>query len=279
MMQSEQTLDPARWQLPEDGPELARLPSLADPDPGSAREAIHGLRERHRRFLARRPGAILLVVQGLDTSGKNSLLRHLARGLDPAGFRVWNFGPPTGEEREHDFLWRIQRRLPQWGELVAFNRSHYEAVLSERLWPVSEPVVVPDWAARQRAINDFERHLSESGIRVVKCWLHISEAEYRRRLLQRLDDPRKQWKFDAADLRNFRDRHRYCVLASEVLRETHTARAPWYLIPADRRSQSRAIVARILARELETLAPEYPACDPGLVEHFRRALAADPGLA
>jgi PPK2 family polyphosphate:nucleotide phosphotransferase len=272
MMRSEQTTDPVRWQLPEAGMDLARWPSLASPDPGSARDAIRGLRESHRRFLACKPGAILLVIQGPDTSGKNSLLRHLARGLDPAGFRVCSFGPPAGEELEHDFLWRVQRRLPQWGELAGFNRSHYEAVLAERLWPVAQPVVTPDWAARRRAINDFERHLVESGTRVIKCWLHISEEEYRSRLLHRLDNPRKQWKFDASDLRTFRDRQRYQALAAEVLRETHTAHAPWYLIPSDRKNQARAIVAQILIQVLEELAPAYPEPEAGVLEPFRQAL-------
>lgn len=262
------------WLLPDDCHDLDSLPSLAEPDPGSVRQAIHGLREPHRRFLACKPGAVLLVIQGLDTSGKNSLLRHLARGLDPAGFRVWSFGPPVGEELEHDFLWRVYRRLPAAGEVVAFNRSHYEAVLAERLWPVRVPRVEPDWPERWRAINDFERHLSESGTHIIKCWLHISEEEHFNRLRQRIDDPRKQWKFDASDLRNFRDRRRYQTLASEVLRETHTHLAPWHVIPADRRSQSRAIVAGILARALEGLAPDYPPADTETLERLRGELSS-----
>lgn len=262
-------LDPEHWRWSPDCDDLNQFPTRA-PDPGArAADVIKGLREKHRRFHARGEQAILLVVQGVDTSGKNSLLRHLARGLDPAGFRVWPFGPPTRAELEHDFLWRAWPLLPAPGEVVAFNRSYYEAVLAERLWPVRTPRVEPDWAERRRAINAFERHLVHSGTTIIKCWLHLSEEEHRARLLERLNDPRKQWKFDASDLHNFRQRRDYLALADETLRATHTDLAPWYLIPADDRGRARALVAALLDRTLDVLAPSWPQHDEALLAEFR----------
>ncbi len=265
-------LDPEHWRWPPACDDLDRF-STRLPEPGvKAGDVIKRLRDKHRRFCARGEHAVLLVVQGVDTSGKNSMLRHLARGLDPAGFRVWPFGPPAGPEQEHDFLWRAWPLLPAPGELVAFNRSYYEAVLAERLWPVRTPTVEPDWAERRRAINAFERHLVHSGTTIMKCWLHLSAEEHRERLLARLDDPRKQWKFEASDLRNFRQREEYLALAGETLHETHTAWAPWHLVPADDRGRARAMVAELVGRNLETLAPAWPECDESLLAEFKREL-------
>ena len=270
-------LDPEHWRWSPDLKDLTELSAQA-PDPGvKARNVIKGLRDKHRCFHARGERALLLAVQGVDTSGKNSLLRHLGRGLDPAGFRVWPFGPPRGAEREHDFLWRAWPLLPAPGELVAFNRSYYEAVLAERLWPVQTPAVEPDWAERHRAINAFERHLVYSGTTIIKCWLHLSGDEHRARLLERLDDPRKQWKFEAADLRNFRQRNDYLALAGATLRDTHTDLAPWYVIPADDRHKARALVAALLGRTLDALAPSWPEHDEALLAEFRRELGEAGG--
>ena len=270
-------LDPEYWRWSPDRDDLTAVPART-PDPGvKASDVIKGLRDKHRCLHARREHALLLVVQGVDASGKNSLLRHLARGLDPSGFRVWPFGPPAGAEVEHDFLWRAWPLLPAPGEVVAFNRSYYEAVLAERLWPVRSPAVEPDWAERRRAINAFERHLVHSGTTVLKCWLHLSEDEHRARLLERLDDPRKQWKFDASDLRNFRQRRDYLALAGETLSETHTDLAPWYLIPADDRNRARALVATLLGQTLDALATSWPEQDETLLAQFRRELGGPGG--
>lgn len=266
------TQQPSDWWFPPECEDLHDLPTRAAEVRTGTTGVVKALREPHRRFHARSEYALLLVVQGVDASGKNSLLRHLARGLDPAGFRVWSFGPPAGAELEHDFLWRVGRVLPAFGEIAAFNRSHYEAVLAERLWPVRVPHRMPDWTARHRAINDFERHLTESGTIVLKCWLHLSAAEQKNRLEKRLHDPRKQWKFDEADLRTFRDRDRYLALASETLRVTHTDVAPWHVIPADDRRSARAIVAGILENTLAQRAPEYPGADEALVARMQRML-------
>jgi polyphosphate kinase 2 (PPK2 family) len=270
-------LDPEHWRWPPGCDDLDRFASRL-PDPGvKAGDVIKGLREKHRCLGARQEHAVLLVVQGVDTSGKNNLLRHLARGLDPAGFRAWAFGPPRGAEQDHDFLWRAWPLLPAPGEMVAFNRSYYEAVLAERLWPVRPPKLEPDWAERHRAINAFERHLVQSGTTIIKCWLHLSGEEHRRRLLARLDDPRKQWKFEESDVRNFRQRNDYLALAGKTLHETHTGWAPWHLIPADDRGRARALVAALVGQKLDALAPSWPACDEELLSQFKSALQDQGG--
>lgn len=256
------------WRRPDGAERLDQLPTRADsslPEPG---EVVKALREPHRRFCARRDRSLLLVIQGPDTSGKNSLIRTLSRGLDPAGFRSWSFGPPGREALRHDFLWRASRLLPARGEVVAFNRSYYDCVLAERLWPVEKPVRPPDWAGRHRAIVDFEQRLLDEGTAILKCWLNLSDAEHRRRLERRLRDPRKSWKFDPADLRNFEDRDRYQALASATLAKTGLPDAPWHLIPADSRKEARSIVGGLLRDMLEQLAPEYPPQDDALCERF-----------
>lgn len=256
------------WRWPEGIDSLDKLPNRAGvPLPGPG-EVVKALREPHRRFCARRDRALLLVIQGPDTSGKNSLIRTLARGLDPAGFRCWSFGPPGHEARRHDFLWRASRLLPARGEVVAFNRSYYDCVLAERLWPVGTPARSPDWARRHRAIMDFEQRLLDEGTAILKCWLNLSDAEHRRRLAMRLRDPRKSWKFDPSDLRNFEDRERYQALASATLAQTGLPDAPWHVIPADSRKEARSIVAGLLRDRLEQLAPDYPPRDDALCERF-----------
>ena len=234
---------------------------------------LDGLHEYQRRLFANRRHGVLLVVQGLDAAGKDSLIRTLARAMDPAAFRVHAFSRPLGEEVDHDFLWRVWRHLPARGEVVAFNRSHYEAVLAERLWPTGDIGV--DWRGRYRAINEFEGHLHREGTRLIKVWLNTSQDEQRRRLLKRLDKPRKRWKFDPSDMDSWRARDRYLALVNETLTATHTDHAPWHLIPNDDKPSARARVAGLLADLLESLAPEYPREDIDCIEHYRALLRGE----
>lgn len=255
---------------------LRRLPTRDDDDDVPAlRHSLHRLRKYQRRLFAGKRHGVLLVVQGMDAAGKDSLIRTLARGLDPVAFRAHSFGRPQGEELSHDFLWRVWRHLPARGQLVAFNRSHYEAVLSARLWPVPGEVPDPDWAGRYRAINEFEGHLHREGTRLVKVWLNTSPEERRHRLLNRLDSPRKRWKFDAADLDAWRARDRYLALAEETLTATHSEHAPWYLIPNDDKHRARARMAALLASVLHGLAPDYPPEDPDTLRCYRSLLGGD----
>lgn len=233
--------------------------------------SLKAIGEYQRRLWANRKKALLLIVQGPDTSGKDSLIRTLATYMDPAGFHAWSFGRPQGEEARHDFLWRIMRMLPAWGEMVAFNRSHYEGVMAERIWPVHSPEQY-NWQARFRAIREFEQHLLHEGTVLIKVWLNLSEDEHRKRLLKRLDKPRKRWKFDASDIDGWKRRREYNVMAEEAIAATHSPEAPWMIVPADCKPQARAIVARIVADQLEWMAPEYPAEDKEVLNHYRDLL-------
>ncbi|MEK6787779.1 MAG: PPK2 family polyphosphate kinase [Pseudomonadota bacterium] len=245
--------------------EIADLPDLTS--------SLDALGEAQRRLHANGQHAVLLILQGLDASGKDSLLRTLAQGLDPAGFRVYSFGRPTAEEAAHDFLWRVIPRLPAHGHVVAFNRSHYEAVLAERLLE-GAPNAKRFWQARYRTINAIEKHWHDSGTRIIKVWLHQSEAEQKERLLKRLDEPRKRWKFDPSDLDTFAQRRPYLDAMADMVEATSSEAAPWHLIPADNKAHARAAVAGILLKQLQELAPDYPDSDPALDARYRALLTA-----
>ncbi|KGD66420.1 hypothetical protein Y5S_00087 [Alcanivorax nanhaiticus] len=229
------------------------------------------LHEHQRRLLANRQHAVLLVVQGLDASGKDSLIRTLSHAMDPAGFRVHGFRRPVGDEVHHDFLWRVWRHLPARGEVVAFNRSHYESVLAERLWPVTEHAS-DEWSLKYEAINAFEQHLHREGTRIIKIWLNTSKEEQRKRLLKRLDTPRKRWKFDDADVKSWEARAEYLALVNEVLPATHTEYAPWHVVPNDHKPTARTAVAAILAAMLKELAPDYPREHEDCIQRYRNLL-------
>jgi len=265
------------WQWTEGHPEPDKLatamskPEIADlPDLVSSLDALG---EAQRKLHANGRHAVLLILQGLDASGKDSLLRTLAQGLDPAGFRVYSFGRPTVEEAAHDFLWRVIPRLPAHGHVVAFNRSHYEAVLAERLLE-GAPNAKRFWQARYRTINAIEKHWHDSGTRIIKVWLHQSETEQKERLLKRLDEPRKRWKFDPSDLDTFAQRVPYLDAMADMVEATSSEEAPWHLIPADNKAHARAAVAGILLKQLQALAPDYPDSDPALDARYRALLTA-----
>ena len=234
--------------------------------------SLERIGEYQRRLWANQARAVLLVIQGPDTSGKDSLIRTLATFVDPVGFHAWSFGRPKGAETRHDFLWRVVPLLPGFGEMVAFNRSHHEAVIAERLWPIHEPDSY-NWENRYQSIRHFESHLVEEGTRVIKVWLNLSEDEHRQRLLKRLDKPRKRWKFDRSDIEGWEKRDQYGAFAEEALVATHTEEAPWFLVPGDRKPEARAIVSALLAEQLEQLAPNYPKEDEKVLKEYRRLLA------
>ncbi|MDY6841477.1 MAG: PPK2 family polyphosphate kinase [Pseudomonadota bacterium] len=256
-------------------PRFRDYPTLQDSDeaelPG-LEASLEQIGEYQRRLWANQARAVLLVIHGTDTSGKDSLIRTLATFADPAGFHAWSFGRPKGAETRHDFLWRVTPYLPGCGEMVAFNRSHHEAVIAERVWPVHSPDSY-NWQNRYRSIRHFENHLVEEGTTVIKVWLRLSEDEHRERLLKRLDKPRKRWKFDKSDIDGWEKRSQYESFAEEALAATHTEEAPWFIVPGDRKSQARAIVAAVLAEQLQRLAPDYPKEDESVLKEYRRLLA------
>jgi PPK2 family polyphosphate:nucleotide phosphotransferase len=207
------------------------------------------------RLFAARRDKLLLVLQGMDTSGKNGTIRWVFQAVNPLGVRAVSYIAPTAPEAEHDFLWRHHRDVPAVGEIVVFNRSHYEAVLVEYVTGLI------DDAERERRyghIREFEQLLVDSGTTLIKCFLHISKDEQRRRLQQRIDDPDRRWKIDESDLKARALWSNYQRAYELALGATATAQAPWYIVPADSKSHRNLMVIEILLHALEHLAPAYP---------------------
>ena len=215
------------------------------------------------RLWAEGKRAVLVVLQGLDASGKDGSIKHVFRGVNPQGTRVASFKAPTPEEQAHDFLWRVHRRVPAAGEIGVFNRSHYEDVLVVR---VHNLVPRPVWRARYEQINAFEAELAHAGTTVVKLFLHISYEEQGRRLRERLERPDKIWKTSPSD---FVERARwddYQAAYADALEHTTTDVAPWYVIPSDHKWFRNWAVSRILIETLEAMDPRYPTRSPDELE-------------
>lgn len=211
--------------------------------------------ELHELLWADNSKALLVVLQGMDTSGKDGVIRHCLTGLNPQGCKVVSFKVPSEEEADHDFLWRVHMRVPGKGEIGIFNRSHYEAVLVERVMELTPKSV---WSHRYEQINEFEELLSRSGTRVVKLFLHISKEEQKARLEARLKDPAKNWKFSMSDLEHRQRWDDYMRAFEDVLERCSTAHAPWYVIPSDRKWVRNICASSILLRELEAMDLKWP---------------------
>ena len=199
--------------------------------------------------------AVLVVLQGMDTSGKDGTIRHVFQGVNPQGVRVASFKVPTPLELRHDFLWRVHRQAPAKGEIVIFNRSHYEDVLVARVHGLVPKKV---WKARYAQINAFEHELVEQGVTVLKFFLHVSAKEQAQRLRERRDDPAKRWKFSEADVKERQYWPRYVAAYREALEKTSTAWAPWFVVPADHRWYRNVVVSTVLVRALRSLGLRYP---------------------
>ena len=204
---------------------------------------------------------VLVVLQGMDTSGKDGTIRHVFDGVNPLGVRVAAFKAPTPEELDHDFLWRVHPKVPACGELVIFNRSHYEDVLVVRARNLAPPEV---WKPRYDQINDFERLLCQTGTTILKFFLHIDQDEQKERLQERLDDPTKRWKFRKGDLEDRKAWKEYMESYEEALSRTSTDHAPWYVVPANKKWYRNLVVATILVDALEKLDMRYPAPEEDL---------------
>lgn len=216
---------------------------------------------------------VLLVLQGVDTSGKGGAVRAVARRLDPQGVRVATFGKPTAAELEHDFLWRVRRALPEPGRIGLFDRSHYEDVLVTR---VEALVDERTWRGRYALINDFEAELVADGVRVVKVLLALSPQEQHARLLARLDDPDSQWKYSPDDLRARSRWSDYQEAYADAIAACATADAPWHVVPADRKWYRSWVVASLLAETLADLDPQFPAPTYDVAAAREALLTADP---
>jgi PPK2 family polyphosphate:nucleotide phosphotransferase len=215
--------------------------------------------QRHLYAEARR--ALLLVVQGIDASGKDGLIRAVFEGVNPQACSVHSFKAPSSTELAHDYLWRVHAVLPERGTIGIFNRSHYEDVIAVRMLDLAPDEV---WRRRPRHINGFERMLTDEGTTVVKVFLHVSKEEQATRFRERIDDPEKQWKFRSADLDVHTRYDEYMAAYEDLLEETSTDWAPWHVVPADRNWVKAHVVATLLVRTLERLDPQLPAPEPGI---------------
>ncbi|HEY7635696.1 MAG TPA: PPK2 family polyphosphate kinase [Gemmatimonadales bacterium] len=213
--------------------------------------------------------AVLVVLQGRDTAGKDGTIRSVFGPLNPQGVTVTSFRVPTALELSHDFLWRVHLAVPPKGTVGIFNRSHYEDVLVVRVHQLVPEAV---WRPRYEQINRFESILVENGVTILKFFLHISREEQRERLRARLDDPAKYWKFRAEDLAERERWDAYTEAYQEMLARTSTPQAPWYVVPADRKPERNVLVAEVVAEALQRLGPTYPEAPPG-IEDFKKALA------
>lgn len=237
------------------------------------------LQDWQARLYAERRHALLLIFQGMDAAGKDGVIRHVMAGINPQGCEVTSFKAPSQTELAHDFLWRACNRLPERGQVAIFNRSYYEEVLVVRVHPeLLEAQRLPPargkqsaiWKERLEDIAAFERHLARAGTRVLKFFLHVSREEQRKRLLARLDEPAKNWKFSPADLGERAHWTSYLGAYERAIRATARPHAPWYVIPADHKWYARLLVSAAVTAELAALGPDFPRPDA----FQRRALSA-----
>jgi PPK2 family polyphosphate:nucleotide phosphotransferase len=247
---------------------------------------IERLRDLQERLYADDRWAVLLVFQAMDAAGKDGTIKHVMTGLNPQGCQVFSFKQPSAEELDHDFLWRTTVRLPERGRIGVFNRSYYEETLIVRVHPeILESQKLPPrlvgkaiWRQRFESIRDFERHLARSGTLVLKFFLHVSKEEQRRRFLDRLEKPEKNWKFSLGDVRERGHWADYQRAYEAAIRETSSPWAPWHVVPADHKWYTRLVVAGAIVDAMEGLGLEFPSLPPERTRELaaaRRALLAE----
>ena len=245
----------------------------ADGQADLAEGAEHLSELQERLFAASRAGserAVLLMIQGMDTSGKGGIVRHVVGQVDPQGVHITGFKAPTDEEKQHDFLWRIRKALPGPGDIGVFDRSHYEDVLIHRVhgWADAEEL-----ERRYAAIADFEREIHESGTVLIKVMLHISRKEQGERLLERLDRPDKHWKFNPGDIDEREHWDDYMQAYEIAVQKTSTEASPWFVVPADRKWYARLAVQHLLTNALEGISPQWPKAEFNVEEQRERLIA------
>ncbi|MBM3797601.1 MAG: polyphosphate kinase 2 family protein [Acidobacteria bacterium] len=253
----------------------------------SVKKHIETLAEEQERLWAQDQHAVLVVIQAIDAAGKDGLIKHVMSGLNPQGCHVHSFKQPSDEELDHDFLWRCSQRLPPRGEIGIFNRSYYEEVLVVRVHPEYlggqrlpglKKVNGKFWRQRYESINDFEKHLARNGYTILKFFLNVSRGEQKKRFLERLDNPEKNWKFSPQDVKERAHWDAYMQAFEEALGATSTKHAPWYVIPADHKWIARSLVAGIIAKAIEDLplaAPTISAKERAAFAETRQALESE----
>ena len=261
--------DYPRWRVEPGTP--TRLADI-DPDESEGyqrKKDVADELKRHRdrisdlqaRLYGEHERSLLIVLQAMDTGGKDGTIKGVFAGVNPQGCQVWSFKAPSNEEAAHDFLWRYHQKAPPKGMIHIFNRSHYEDVLIVR---VKDLVPESVWRPRYEAINQFEYALTADGVTVLKFFLHISKDEQKRRLESRLQDPDKRWKFSSNDLKERAWWDRYQAAFEDAVNECSTPYAPWYVVPANRKWYRNLVVARTIADTLEAMDPRFPAAEKGL---------------
>ncbi|MFN2283571.1 MAG: ADP-polyphosphate phosphotransferase [Anaerolineae bacterium] len=256
---------------------LKKRPTLVEPAYKSKKEYkkyleehVEELSELQRLHYASNRYAVLLIFQAMDAAGKDGAIRHVMSGVNPQGCQVFSFKHPSATELEHDFLWRTTRSLPERGRIGIFNRSYYEEVLIVRVHPeILRGQGLPDetldeetiWQERYRSIVDLENHLHRNGTRIIKFFLHLSREEQRKRFLDRIDEPEKNWKFSLADIEERRFWRQYMQAYEACLGATSTRIAPWYVVPADDKKNARLIVSKIILDTFTSLKMHYPKTD------------------
>jgi PPK2 family polyphosphate:nucleotide phosphotransferase len=228
---------------------------------------VEHLSSRQQLLYASNQYAILLIFQAMDAAGKDGVIKHVMSGVNPQGCQVFSFKHPNSVELEHDFLWRSTRDLPERGQIGIFNRSYYEEVLIVRVHPeIFRSEGIPDtplhdmrvWHSRYESILNLERHLYLNGTRIIKFFLHVSKEEQRKRFLARIDEPEKNWKFSTADIEERKFWKKYMKAYEQCLGATSTRDAPWYIVPADDKENTRLIVSQIILDTLDDLKMTYP---------------------
>jgi PPK2 family polyphosphate:nucleotide phosphotransferase len=242
------------------------------------RKTVKVMQSLQDKLYAQQQHAVLIVFQAMDAAGKDGMIKHVMSGLNPQGCQVTSFKQPTSEETSHDFLWRVQGKLPVRGQIAIFNRSHYEEVLVVRVHPellAKERVAASPklWQRRYRRIRNTESHLAENGTVIIKFFLHMSKGEQKRRFLARLNNPDRNWKFSSSDLKERGCWRQYQKAYQEAIRATSTRSAPWYVIPADCKWYARMLVADIIVRTLKRIKPVYPSLDEVQAAELRQAKA------
>lgn len=248
---------------------------------------VSALAEAQEMLYADDSWALLVIFQAMDAAGKDSTIKHVMSGINPQGCQVYSFKHPSTEELDHDFLWRSAKALPERGRIGIFNRSYYEEVLIVKVHPdlvtaQHIPGADPDkdkfWEHRYESINNFERHLTRNGTAIVKFFLYVSKEEQQQRFLKRVEDPSKHWKFSPTDMQEREFWDDYMAAYEECLNQTSTKSAPWYIIPADHKWVSRALVAAVLTDTLKSLGlkwPEVTEQQKKVIQEAKRKLAAD----
>lgn len=221
--------------------------------------------------------AMLLIFQGMDASGKDSLIKNVMSGLNPQGTQVFSFKEPSKEDLEHDYLWRIHKSMPERGRIGIFNRSHYEEVLIVRVHNLITKQNIPQklitknfWQQRYRQINEFEKFMVENGTVILKFYLHISKEEQKKRFLKRIDDPTKNWKFSINDIKERTYWGKYMSAFEDAISATSTKYAPWYIIPSDKKWYGRTIVSEIIVQTMKKLKLSFPVLSAEQLEQLKR---------